>query len=95
MYMHLIVSVLALATALCSAVAAYYWRLASRPQGDVVEPPDAAIEDNPAMHILVAHVNTDLLGTALLESSRLNKIAATWSALAAAFATVAALLSAF
>lgn len=93
--MHLIISALALVTALCSGIAAYYWWLSSRQKPVASEPPVASIGDNPEEHILVAHVNVDALEAALLESSRLNKIAAKWSALAAGFATVAALLSAF
>jgi hypothetical protein len=93
--MHLIISGLALATALCSLIAAYYWGLSSRQKAVAKEPPTASIGDNPEEHVLVAHVNIDALEAALLESSKLNKIAAKWSAFAAGFATLAALLSAF
>jgi hypothetical protein len=93
--MHVIISALALAIALCSGAAAYYWLLSSRQNAVAKEPPTASIGDNPEEHILAARVNIDALEAALLESSRLNKIAATWSALAAGFATAAALLSAF
>jgi len=93
--MHRIISALALGTALCSAIAACYWWLSSRQNAVVEEPPTASIGDNPELHVLTAHGNIDALEAALLESSRLNEIAAKWSALAAGFATVAALLSAF
>jgi hypothetical protein len=94
--MHLIFSALAaLATALCSAAAAYYWWLSSLQKTVTTEPPIASISDNPEEHLLVGHVNIGALEAALRESSRLNKIAAKWSALAAGCATVAALLSAF
>jgi hypothetical protein len=93
--MRLIISALALMTAFCSAVAAYYWWLSSRQNAVVEEPPTASTGDNSELHVLTAHVNIDRLQAALLVSSRLNKTAAKWSALAAGFATVVAFLSAF
>lgn len=93
--MHLTISALALATAFCSGLAAWYWWRSSRQEIIENEELDTSITDDPAGHILSARVEIGDLQSVLRESSRLNKIAATWSALAAGFAAVAALLSAF
>jgi len=92
---HLAISVLALATAVCSGFAAWYWWCSSRQKVIENEPLNPSIGDNPELHILTAQVDIGNLQSALRESSRLNKIAATWSALAAGFAAVAAILSTF
>ena len=92
--MRYMASASALGTAACSALAAYYWYLSSRHNAVLTDPPLASISDNPEEHVLTVQVNASALQAALSESSRLNKIAATWSALAAAFATIAAILAA-
>jgi hypothetical protein len=87
-------SALWIATSLCSGVAAYYWYLSSRHSAAGAKYPVAAMADNPDEHLLVTQVNSDTLQVAFVESSRLNKVAALWSALAAAFGTIAAIASA-
>jgi hypothetical protein len=82
-----------LATALCALVAAIYWYLSSRPAPDALETPSASISDNPEIHILGAQVDIYSIHAALAEVSRLNKHAAIWSALAALFGAIAALIS--
>jgi len=80
-------------SALCAFAAAWYWYRSSRPSPDIPAPPEASIDDNPALHILDAQVNTYRIQAALLETSRLNKTAAIWSAAAALWGGVAAVLS--
>ena len=87
-------STLWIATSLCSLVAAWYWFLSSRHSAATAKYPVAAMADNPDEHILVTQVNIDAVQAAFVESSRLNKVAALWSGLAAAFGTAAAIITA-
>jgi hypothetical protein len=89
------VSLFALATALCSLMAAKYWYLSSKPNAPIPNEIVAPIDDAMPLHVLSARVHSDSIHLAITEASRLNKIAAKWSAWAAAFATIAAILSAF
>jgi len=59
----------------------------------MAEPPVASISDDPAQHIMEAQVNAYSIQAALIETSRLNKKAAMWSAAAAALGGIAAVLS--
>jgi hypothetical protein len=58
-----------------------------------VGPPEVSVDDDPALHILDAQLNTYRIQEALIETSRLNKRAAIWSAAAALWGGIAALLS--
>jgi len=93
--LHLLAAVAALATAICSGFAAWYWYESSQQDAVLVESPTPSIDDAPQVHQLSTQVNVFKLQAALSESSRLNKTAAKWSALAAACATITAILSAF
>jgi len=92
-HMHFAFLVASALTAFCAFAAAWYWYLSSRPTPGITEPPNASIDDNPAIHILDAQVNTYRLQAALVEASRLNKFAAIWSGGAAFWGGVAAILS--
>ena len=83
-----------LLSALCAFPAAWYWYLSSRPDAGILTPPDVSVDDNPALHILDAQVNAYKIQGAILEASRLSKIAALWSGGAAFWGGVAALLAA-
>jgi hypothetical protein len=93
-YLTLTISGLSLATAICAGISARYWLLASRQKAVVGESPTASIGDNPEVHVLGLHVSSYALEDVLLASSRLNKVAAKWSAAAAGLGAVAAGLSA-
>lgn len=80
------------ATAVCALIAAGYWYLSSRPAPTISEPSDASISDAPELHILSAQVDVCSVQAALAEVSRLNKKAAIWSAIAALFGAVTAIL---
>lgn len=95
MILHILSTTFGLATAIASGFAAYYWLLSSKVDPQVLEPTTASISDAPEMHILDAQVGLIHTHVAFRESSRLNKIAATWSGVAAALGAVTALLSAF
>jgi hypothetical protein len=60
---------------------------------EIAGPPEASVDDNSALHILDAQVNTYRIQGALIETSRLNKRAAIWGAAAAFLGGIAALLS--
>jgi hypothetical protein len=81
-------------SALCAFAAAWYWYLSSRPSPDITPPPEVSVDDAPALHILDAQVNTYRIQAASIEASRFNKKAAIWSAGAALWGGIAALLSA-
>ena len=80
-------------TAISAFVAAVYWYLSSRPTPKTTVPPVAAIGDNPEMHILGTKVDIIGIQSALYETSRLNKKAAIWSAIAALLGAISAALS--
>lgn len=90
---HLAFLIASALSALCAFIAAWYWYLSSRPTPEMAESPVASIDDDPAQHIMEAQVNTYSIHVALVEASRLNKNAAIWSAGAAAFGGIAAVLS--
>jgi hypothetical protein len=80
------------ATATCALIAARYWYLSSRPTPGISDPPVASISDYPELHILNAQSDVYGVHAALVEASRLNKRAAIWSAFAAFFGAVPAIL---
>jgi hypothetical protein len=80
-------------TAISAFVAARYWYLSSRPSPETTQPPLASIDDDPAVHIMEAQVNIYSIRAALMEASRLNKLAAIWSAIAAFMGAVATIMS--
>jgi hypothetical protein len=79
-------------TAACALVAAGYWYLSSRPAPAIGDPPVASISDAPELHIMNAQSDVYAFQAALAETSRLNKKAAVWSAIAALFGAAAAIL---
>ena len=91
--MHLAFLIASALSAFSALAAAWYWCLSSRPSPDIAGPPEASVDDNPALHIFDAQVNTYRIREALIEASRLNKRAAIWSAAAAFWGGIAALLS--
>jgi hypothetical protein len=80
------------ATAVCALAAAFYWYLSSRPTPTLSELPNASISDVPELYTLNAQVDVYAVRDALIDASRLNKKAAIWSAVAALFGAVAAIL---
>jgi len=84
----------ALATAGASGVAAWFWFASSKVDPEEVEETEASINDYPEMHIMEAKVGVILTHSAIKESSRLNKLAATWSGAAAALGAITAIMSA-
>ncbi len=80
-------------TAISAFVAAWYWHLSSRPSPEMTQPSLASIDDIPAEHILESQGNIYSIQAALMETSRLNKRAAIWSAIATFLGAVAAILS--
>jgi hypothetical protein len=84
---HVIVSVvLAVATLGTSLMAAWYWLKSSRVDiGDVRLP---SVSDVPEAHILQTQV-------AIIQSSRLNAIAAKWTGAAAVLGAITAIWGAF
>jgi hypothetical protein len=91
--LHLAFLIASALSAFSALAAAWYWYLSSRPTPEITGPPEASVDDVPALHILDAQVNTYRIQEALIETSRLNKRAAIWSAAAAFCGGVAALLS--
>lgn len=88
MIKHILSTVFALGTAGASGVAAWFWFASSKVNPEEVEETEASISDNPAMHILEAKVGVILTHNAMKESSRLKKVAAAWSGVAAALGAV-------
>jgi hypothetical protein len=82
----------AILTAASALVAAGYWYLSSRPQPSSSDSSTASVSDAPELHILGAQVDIYSIQAALAESSRLNKCAAVWSALAALLGAVTSIL---
>jgi hypothetical protein len=80
-------------SALSAFAAAWFWYLSSRPTPEITGPPEASVDDDLALHILDAQVNTYRIQEGLIETSRLNKRAAIWSAAAAFWGGVAAVIS--
>lgn len=92
---HILCTVFALATAGASGVAAWFWFASSKVNPEEVEETEASINDYPEMHIMEAKVGVILTHNAMNESSRLNKIAAAWSGVAAVLGAITAIMSAF
>lgn len=93
--LHLALLIASALSALCAFAAAWYWYQSSRPNPDIAGPPEVSVDDNPALHILDAQVNTYRIQEAFIEASRFNKRAAIWSAAAAFWGGIAVLLSIF
>lgn len=91
--LHLAGLIASIATAICAFIASWFWYLSSRPTPEMAEPLIASIADVPAQFILGAQADIYSIRDALRESSRLNKCAAIWSALAALFGAISAVLS--
>lgn len=90
----IIVLGLSLSTAAFAGLAAYFWYKSSTQEPVCPEEPDASISDNPEQHILTALEAVYEMQAAVAESSRLNRLAAKWSAWAAAFAALTAFVGA-
>lgn len=90
----LITLLCSLATSICAIVAAIYWYLSSKQDPVPVETTDASISDYPEAHIMDTQAGVYALQVALIQASRLNKIAALWSAAAAGLGAIAAVTSA-
>jgi hypothetical protein len=81
------------ATATCALIAAWYWYRSSRPAPLPSLEIFASIDDAPTQYILDARVAIDSIQVVLAETSRLNKLAAIWSAFAAVCGAASAFLS--
>lgn len=95
MTLHIAITASSIATALASGFAALFWFKSSVKDPEIVEETQASISDAQELHILDAKVGIYFTQAAMKESSRLNKIAAIWSGIAAALGAVTAILSAF
>jgi hypothetical protein len=85
---HVINSAATFLAALCSAIAAYFWHRASQVEAPEVLRGTAPIGGS-------VRVNTNPLVAFARETGRRNKVAAKWSAAAAAFAFLSWALSLF
>jgi hypothetical protein len=90
----LITLLCSLATSVCAVVAAVYWYLSSKLDPAPIQATEASISDYPEAHIVDTQASVYALQVALSQASRLNKIAALWSAAAAALGAIAAVTSA-
>ena len=95
MITHILPTVFALATAGASGFAAWFWFASSKVDPEQVEETEASINDYPEMHIMEAKAGVILTHNAMKRSSRLNKIAAAWSGVAAALGAITVIMSAF
>ncbi len=89
----LITLLCSLATSVCAIVAAVYWYLSSKEDPAPIEATEASISDYPEAHIMDTQAGVYALQIALTQASRLNKIAALWSAAAAGLGAIAAVTS--
>ena len=80
-------------TAGCALVAAYFWYRSSLPTPPLPDEIAASYDDAPQLHILGGQVEIQHIRNSMMEASGLNKKAALWSAGAASFGAIAALVS--
>ncbi len=80
------------ASAIAASGAAWFWYLSSKPSPEPLPGPEGSVDDVPALHIIQASVQIYEIHQVLLETSRLNKRAAIWSAFAAALGALATVL---
>jgi hypothetical protein len=86
---------LAIAALITGLIAAYYrWKSSNVPVPRF-ETPVASVEDNPADHTLTNSVNIDSINSAFGESSRLNKLAARWTAVSVVIGAATTFLGMF
>jgi hypothetical protein len=95
MIIRILSSAFGLATAIASGFAAYYWFLSSKVETEQVDETQASISDAQELHILDAKVGLYYTRLAMDRVSHLNKLAATWSGVAAGLGAITALLGAF